>query len=142
MYASSEQFGESWGIGEYAEELFALMLNGKRMGRNNPGFDVLAPRVGRVEVKSRCRTIEYRGEDRLHCKNCRGDSCDFIGAVLFSPDRMVDTALLVPYAQAWKLICATRYSERKIPFRRFAALPSCRDVTKPLRNAQRRMRRR
>jgi hypothetical protein len=142
MHASGERFSESWGIGEYAEELFALMLNGKLMGRNNPGFDVLAPRVGRVEVKSRDRTVEYPDEERLHCKNGRGDGCDFLGAVLFAPDGLVDRGLLVPYAQAWELICGTSYSERKIPFRRSAALPGCRDVTKRLRKAHHRMRRR
>lgn len=120
-------------IPDFAEYIFEQALNGERVARGSKGHDVLAPKLGRVQVKERRLPSNGRLEERLHLRNVSDKSCDYIGAVIFNNDLSVKKATLVPHAPVWRLILSHNDPEKKVRFDLLASLPGARDLTKELR---------
>lgn len=124
------------GTTEYAEFLFELSMAGKRAVRGTRGYDLIAPRFGRVQVKCRVLPADGRIEERMHCKNVE-DEFDHLGAVVFNNDLTVRQAVVATRDDVVRLIGECRDPEKKIAFKRFLKLSHSVDFTDRLRNALR-----
>ncbi len=97
-------------VADYAEQLVAEALNGTREeNRNAKGFDLIAPGLGRVEVKFRQLPKNGRLEERVSLKQTKQYGFDYLAVVILQPDFRVKGAVVVPYKEAWRIIEASPY---------------------------------
>jgi hypothetical protein len=97
-------------VADYAEQIVAEALDGKRERNCNcTGFDVAAPGRGRIEVKFRQLPLDGRVEERVSLNEKKQNGFDYLAVVIFAPDFSVKGAVLVPYAEAWKIIDESPY---------------------------------
>lgn len=90
-----------------SELLVAIAVGGEVVGKNNLGSDVISPKYGRIEVKSR-----ILGTDgpypRVSLKSSNIDKADYFVAVRWTRDFEFHAAWMLPKSAA-----ATLYAERK-----------------------------
>ncbi|HZL34216.1 MAG TPA: hypothetical protein VFC78_02835 [Tepidisphaeraceae bacterium] len=122
-------------LADYAEYAFEAALGGKRVGRNGKGYDLIVPRLGRVQVKSRQLPSDGRIEERLHLSTCSAGSCDFLAAIIFNADFSVKKATVVPFLAVFDFMQRHVDPQKKIRFDLIAALPGAGDVTSDVRRA-------
>lgn len=120
--------------GDFAEALVAEALGGKRnSSKVNNGWDVVAPRYGRVEVKSRVLPSDGRQEERVEFPRAKALGCDVVAIVIFRTDYRVKGALLIPFRRLWPVIKAHPY--RRIGFTAAARLRGAVDITEEVARA-------
>ena len=115
-------------VSDYAELLVAEALEGRRQENSQTaGYDLHAPRYGRVEVKSRRLPSNGRREERVSLDESKKDGFDFLAVVIFFPDFHVKGAVLIPYARVWPL--ASRHKYRRIDYKEVLAMEGAVDIT-------------
>ena len=116
------------GVSDYAEVLVAEALNAERVESGvNQGFDLRAPRFGRVEVKCRRLPADGRREDRVDLRDTKGDGFDYLAVVIFYPDYDVKGAVLVPYSEVWPIVDSRKY--RRIAYGEACQLDGAVDIS-------------
>jgi hypothetical protein len=116
-------------VSDLAEIAFAQALRGTPASRGTSGYDILAPKFGRVQVKCRKLPADGRLEKRLLLGNLTARCCDHLGGVIFATDLTVKKATLVPFNRVWELIERHPDPEKKIRFAMLAVLPGAIDFT-------------
>ena len=113
---------------DYAEVLVAEALNGERKSSGvNRGFDVTAPRFGRIEVKCRQLPSDGRKEERVTVGGTKEHGFDYLAIVVFFPDFHVKGAVLVPYHEVWNVVATHEYS--RISYAQACELAGAIDLT-------------
>jgi hypothetical protein len=121
-------------VSNFAEILFALALRGTPTPHGTSGYDIVAPRYGRVQVKCRKLPSDGRTEERLLLGNLRDGCCDYLGAVIFGTDLAPKKATLVRFNLVWELMERHPDPQRKVRFGMLAVLPGAVDLTEQLRH--------
>jgi hypothetical protein len=117
-----------------AELLMVKALGGTRNhDRSHKGFDLVAPRFGRIEVHSRTLPRRRRAETRVTLQESKRHEFDWLSVVIFTPDLRIAAGYMLPHDAAWGLADARRYS--RIPLTRAMAHPDVRDITRELQDA-------
>lgn len=113
---------------DYAEVLVAEALGGEREQSGvTRGFDVLAPRYRRIEVKCRQLPLDGRSEERVAIGNSKESGFDYLAIVIFFPDFRVRGAVLVPYPEIWKYVKLSQYN--RISYSQACRLNGAIDIT-------------
>ncbi|MFP4144766.1 MAG: hypothetical protein ACLFV3_06445 [Phycisphaeraceae bacterium] len=98
-------------VSDYAEQIVADALAGHREANAvNPGYDLIAPHYGRVEVKFRQLPADGRLEERCTLSDAKESGFDDLAVIIFEPDFCVKGAVLVPYAEAWDFVRTSNYN--------------------------------
>lgn len=119
---------------DYAEVLVAEALGGARENnRITKGFDIVAPKLGRVEVKCRQLPFDGRVEERVQVGGSKGGGFEHLAIVIFRPDFAVKGAVVVPYAAVWALVRKQRYG--RIAYSQARRLAGAVDITTAVRAA-------
>jgi hypothetical protein len=87
----------------YAELLVAAALQGLIQPTNNPKFDVLTPKYGRVEVKNRIDGTDSTQNRSNFGRYCPSDF-DYAAIVILTKDYLIKSGILLPCAAALKLV--------------------------------------
>jgi len=124
-------------VSDYAELLVAEALQGSRQQNGQTaGYDLHAPRYGRIEVKSRRLPSGGRREERVSLDDSKKNGFDFLAVVIFFPDFHVKGAVLIPYDQVWPLVSRRKY--RRIDYREVLSLEGAVDITDAVSEASER----
>lgn len=116
------------GAPDYAEVLVAEAVGGQRVPCGvNQGFDVIAPRYGRIEVKCRQLPTDGRREDRVDLRGTKADGFDYLAIVIFFPDYTIKGAVLVPYDRVWPIVDGRTY--RRISYGEACLLDEAVDIS-------------
>ncbi|WKJ90680.1 hypothetical protein QZJ86_00675 [Methylomonas montana] len=124
-------------VGDYGELLVHKALGGTRKNPVNQGFDIEHPELKRIEVKTRkfelLQNGSVREENRAVGFKSKKNSFEWLAHVVLNIDFSIVGACLVHYDDVWPEI--ERTSE-KVSFSMSSCLPSSRDITQELRQAQ------
>jgi hypothetical protein len=124
-------------VGDYGELLVHRALGGTRKNAVNQGFDIEHPELKRIEVKTRQYELKQDGtigkENRAVGFKGKKNRFEWLAHVVLNIDFSVVGGCLVHYDDVWPEI--ERTSE-KVSFPTSSRLPSSRDITQELRQAQ------
>lgn len=113
---------------DYAEVLVAEALGGQREKSGvNKGYDVTAPRYGRIEVKCRQLPSDGRVEERVEVGATKKDGFEHLAIVIFYRDFRVKGAVVIPYSAVWELVSAQNYN--RVSYSQARQLPGTIDIT-------------
>lgn len=138
QFSQARQQLEKFGIrdsGDYAEVLVAKALGAARNASGvQKGYDLLCPRLGKIEVRSRTLPRNGRNETRLEIPKEKANGFDVFAGVLFAADMSVIGGFLLPHDEALALAGNQKYL--RIPFQVGAAHAKAIDITAQLQEAQ------
>ena len=120
---------------DYAEALIAEAVEGERQrSRITKGFDVLAPRFGRIEVKCRQLPLDGRLEERVAITSAKEDGFEHLAILIFQADFSIKGAVIVPYPAVWEFVRDQQYN--RISYSQACRLPGAAELTTAVQAAQ------
>jgi len=138
QFAKARESLEAYGIrdtGDYAEVLVAEALKATRNTSGvEKGYDILCPKLGRLEVRSRTLPRDGRNETRLEIPKEKVGGFDFFAGILFDPELSIVGGFLLPHDDTVALAGLQKFL--RIPFEKGARHSNARDITALLKKAQ------